>query len=315
MTEKFAAYVPHYIGWHTKMVAKSQVTLDKENYSLSGWAETLGPEKTLRAITRADINRHLEARKAAGLSNRTLNLDVIALGNCLTFAKKEGLVEKVITDDVESLEHTTPVRGLVTESEIEKLCSASPNPSFRDYIKFMMFSGARRESALWVKWSDIDFENRRLNLTKTKYSKHISVTLNERLESLLQSMLSRRIDDGWLFPNPSEPSQVANFRHTLDAAREASGLTDFQYHSMRHFFISHAVMSGVDTMTIAKWVGHADGGVLIGKVYGHLNDAHLQSQAKKLSFGGAQVMSNALDLSKISAAELLALLTQKLAEK
>src|SRR6266850_5397414 len=126
MTEKFAAYVPHYIGWHTKMVAKSQVTLDKENYSLSGWAETLGPEKTLRAITRADINRHLEARKAAVRSNRTLNLDIVALSNCLTFAKKEQLVEKVVTDEIEPLPHTTPTRELVTEDEVEKLCTASP---------------------------------------------------------------------------------------------------------------------------------------------------------------------------------------------
>ena len=28
------------------------------------------------------------------------------------------------------------------------------------------------------------------------------------------------------------------------------------------------VMNGIDYMTIARWVGHRDGGVLIGKVYG-----------------------------------------------
>src|ERR1035441_3644261 len=31
------------------------------------------------------------------------------------------------------------------------------------------------------------------------------------------------------------------------------------------------VMSGIDFMTIAKWVGHKDGGVLVGKVHGHLS--------------------------------------------
>ena len=45
----------------------------------------------------------------------------------------------------------------------------------------------------------------------------------------------------------------------------------FQY--FRHYFISHCVMAGVDFMTIAKWVGHLDGGVLIGKLYGHLSRA------------------------------------------
>jgi integrase len=282
MTEKFAAYVPHYTGWNARMGAKSKLTIDKERYSLESWAQTFGPSKTLRAITRADINRHLEARKAAGRSNRTLNLDIVALGNLLTFAKKEQLLENVVTDDVEPLKHTTPTRELVSEADVEKLCAASPNQSFQDYVKFMMFSGARRESALRVKWSDISLENRRLNLTKTKYSKHIVVNLNPRLEKLLLAMRERRIDDGWLFPNPMEPSQVANFRRTLDAARSASNLPDFQYHSMRHFFISHAIMAGIDTMTVAKWVGHRDNGILIAKVYGHLTDKHLQEQAMKL---------------------------------
>jgi len=47
------------------------------------------------------------------------------------------------------------------------------------------------------------------------------------------------------------------------------------------------VMSGIDYMTIAAWVGHRDGGVLIGKVYGHLADSHKKEQAAKLNFGPA----------------------------
>ena len=46
-----------------------------------------------------------------------------------------------------------------------------------------------------------------------------------------------------------------------------------------------AVMSGIDYMTIAAWVGHQDGGVLIGKVYGHLSNEHAQLQAARMNFG------------------------------
>jgi len=38
-------------------------------------------------------------------------------------------------------------------------------------------------------------------------------------------------------------------------------------------------------MTIARWVGHKDGGVLIGKVYGQLSNEHARAQAARLSFG------------------------------
>jgi hypothetical protein len=43
-------------------------------------------------------------------------------------------------------------------------------------------------------------------------------------------------------------------------------------------------MAGVDFMTIAKWVGHRDGGLLIGKVYGHLSDSHTRRQAERMKF-------------------------------
>ncbi len=44
------------------------------------------------------------------------------------------------------------------------------------------------------------------------------------------------------------------------------------------------VLSGVDFMTIAAWVGHKDGGVLIGKVYGHLANEHRKAMAKRVNF-------------------------------
>ena len=62
------------------------------------------------------------------------------------------------------------------------------------------------------------------------------------------------------------------------------GLRAFAFHDLRHHFISHAVMSGIDFMTVAAWVGHKDGGVLIGKVYGHLADEHRERMGSQLRF-------------------------------
>jgi len=62
-------------------------------------------------------------------------------------------------------------------------------------------------------------------------------------------------------------------------------LQKFGFHDLRHHFISYAVMSGVDFMTVANWCGHQDGGILIGKVYGHLAEGHKKAQAARVSFG------------------------------
>jgi hypothetical protein len=49
-------------------------------------------------------------------------------------------------------------------------------------------------------------------------------------------------------------------------------------------------MAGIDFMTIAAWLRHKDGGILIGKVCGYLLDQHRQEIAAKLIIGVARVV-------------------------
>jgi len=45
-------------------------------------------------------------------------------------------------------------------------------------------------------------------------------------------------------------------------------------------------MAGIDFLTIAAWLGHKDGGILVGKVYGgRLLDEHRTKAAKQVNFG------------------------------
>ena len=112
--------------------------------------------------------------------------------------------------------------------------------------------------------------------------------MTPQLEAHLQAMKARRAPDSiWLFPSPRRGEKdrpAESFRESRKLARAAAGLPGFGFHDCRHFFISHAVMAGIDFMTIAKWVGHRDGGILIGKVYGHLADGHSRRQAAKVTF-------------------------------
>jgi hypothetical protein len=98
---------------------------------------------------------------------------------------------------------------------------------------------------------------------------------------------ARRLPDSdCMFPaTRGEADSIGSLRGTFELVRQEAGLPDLHFHDARHHFISECVMSGVDFLTIAKWVGHADGGMLIGKVYGHLSNEHTQRAAKKVTFG------------------------------
>lgn len=158
----------------------------------------------------------------------------------------------------------------------------------------------------------------------TKNREGRTVDFNRELDAHLREMETRRAPDShWLFPSPQRGDRnehAKTFRETLLLTRKVGGavcidcgkttfgdnvttcahcesknikvkqpilndkLQGIGFHDNRHHFISMCVMSHVDFMTIAKWVGHKDGGILIGKVYGHLADEHRRRMAQKVRF-------------------------------
>ena len=87
-------------------------------------------------------------------------------------------------------------------------------------------------------------------------------------------------------------------------------LPGFKPHDLRHYFISNCVTAGFDFMTIAKWAGHSDGGVLIGKIYGHLRPGHTKELARRLSFDDPAAATGAAPAQRVgdlSVEELLKL--------
>ncbi len=103
----------------------------------------------------------------------------------------------------------------------------------------------------------------------------------------------RRIVPG-CFPRPSAASKdrpAQTLRESLLLVREKAGLPKVGFHDLRHFFASQCVMAGMDFMTIASWLGHSDGGIFVGKVYGHLADTHKKSGGKEIAvFHGGKEM-------------------------
>jgi integrase len=122
---------------------------------------------------------------------------------------------------------------------------------------------------------------------------------DEHAKTFRESLLLTRKVSGWVCPDCKRvafglavPKVCPKCHRTKLGAKEGvlpEHLQRFGFHDCRHHFISYAVMSGIDFMTIARWVGHKDGGILIGKVYGHLSNELAQAQAARLNFGPAIV--------------------------
>ena len=296
---QFDKHVLHYLSFIETTGRKKPKTIVQERSVLRGWVRHLGGTR-LSQITRRHINDYVLQRKMAGVGNRTANYDVLALSNCLKFAKDEGCFSGTLpTEGYKRLKYVAPKRPLFTKEQLEHLCKAATQkkvdgtPKYRngellaDAIRFMRTTGARVSSAMATRWSDVDWQQRQVHLRNTKYDKNVVVDFSDELEAVLKEMFARRLPNSdCLFPAESgEAGNIGSLRATFEKVREEAGLSNLHFHDTRHHFISECVMSGVDFMTIAKWVGHSDGGMLIGKVYGHLSNEHAQRAAKKVTFG------------------------------
>jgi len=110
----------------------------------------------------------------------------------------------------------------------------------------------------------------------------------------LHEMHRRRAPDcSWLFPSPQRgprDEHAKSFRESLKMARKAVGLEWVGFHDLRHYFCSVCVMAGIDFMTIAAWLGHKDGGILVGVKARSDQDAQYIEQQWK-AIGGQHVHS------------------------
>jgi integrase len=287
---KLKEYVDNYL--ESIVGDKRESTVEKEAACLKRWVEHMG-ELRLHHITPLHVDTFLQTRKA-DVGGRTRDIDVLILRNVLKRAMRHGFIKFLATAHHQSLAEPAPKRPLWPVSAIQAVCNAAiehckNGRQMVDYLLLMTFCGARREEALRLKKSDIDWDNSRLTigsdgLTKNRLVRHVD--FNPQLEAHLRDM-ARREDphSKWLFPSPKRGRadvSVKSFREAFESAKTIAGKPDMQFHDMRHFFASVSLMAGVDIQTVADWLGHQDKGITLSKTYSHLLDAHKKEMAAKV---------------------------------
>jgi integrase len=154
-----------------------------------------------------------------------------------------------------------------------------------DLVEFCAYSGARITEAVNVRWSDVEADGIWI------HGDHTGTKNRESRRIPIISPMRRLLDD--IKANPRHYRQddrkdavlaITTCRDALDAACTKLGLPKLGHHDLRHIFASRCIESGIDIPTVARWLGHKDGGVLAMKVYGHLHDQHSQAMARKVVF-------------------------------
>lgn len=192
----------------------------------------------------------------------------------------------------------------LTPKELQKLLKCIKhefNITRYTIILLLANTGMRRGEACALKWTDVDFENKKLSINRTRdflserTPKSVNSTRRINLEEPLLSQLKKyekwckakklsygitHKDEDYVFISGSchpldrnEPSKI------LDAAAELYNLKRITPHGLRHTFVTILISNNVPVTSIAKIIGDTPQTVL--KTYAH-SFAEKEKQAMKV---------------------------------
>src|SRR2546430_17320108 len=169
----FADYCEVYFQ-KAKVQRKRPGTVENERQATGRWRDFLGHVRIDRIATpaiTAYIDKRLKGgvfcgRKLAPVSERTVNIDLMALRNVLKASIDDGHLREL--PRIKLLDEAPPPkRQLITPVEFNNLIKAARRACAKngeqlaDYLQFLAFTGAREKEALRVRWEDVDFRNER----------------------------------------------------------------------------------------------------------------------------------------------------------
>jgi len=243
-------------------------------------------KKTLREGTGFIAPNVKTVRK--GMSASNYNKCLTALWSSFDIAVENGIVPTNVSRVLPRKPTGTKELHLPSVAEFNQILKLMATAGSRwsidaaDLASLMAYTGGRLRETTKLTWSHLNADQTLITLpgTKTKASVNRPVPVFKKLRSLLDKIRKRRGPE-------AKTAHIAGVGSCLNALKSGCrkvGVKPLTHHDLRHFFATRCIESGVDIPTVSKWLGHADGGALAMRTYGHLRQEHSLQQAKKVAF-------------------------------
>ncbi|HZL38113.1 MAG TPA: site-specific integrase [Tepidisphaeraceae bacterium] len=173
---------------------------------------------------------------------------------------------------------------VVTPQQYQSLLDRTADQEFKDLLTVTWETGCRPQESLRVEARHVDLAGERwvfpASESKNKRTPRIVYLTPKALE--ITKRLMEKHPEGMLFRNVDRKPWTTDATNCRFMRIKKQKGIKFSLYSLRHSFATHALMQGVDCITVSTLMGHADPSTL-AKTYQHLsqNPAFLQQQLRK----------------------------------
>ncbi len=240
----------------------------------------------LTRISTETILAYVRERKAAGISNTTVNMEIGILRRILKRAKRWHLV----ADDIHSLPERRDVgRALAPDQKLRLLRAAASHPDWqvaRCAAVIALNTTLRGCGLKGLRWSDIDLLDQALTVrrSKTRAGERV-IPLNKNAMAAILELYHRAQavggtePDHYVFPacenGRIDPTRAQkSWRSAWRSLRKAAGLPTLRFHDLRHHAITELAESQASDQTIMAIAGHVSPRMLA-------HYSHIRMEAKR----------------------------------
>ena len=288
-------YKDHYAERCRYDLELSEGSIELAGLAFDAFIRTIGDRK-IGQIKEEDVIKWKRAMMGENKSRNTLSIYHRQLRAAFNRAIKWRLIK---TNAFAQVEVSKPVKKKpgqkdMTLDEVKKLMAAidkTEEHQFALYLRFMLYTGCRRNEILHLRWEDIDMDKKALKIHQGKTGRYLIIPINQTLEKVLQNITLQA--QGYIFQSNSG-SRGAKFKekawHESYVTRRFKKLVidtqlspQYSLHSLRHTYATHLRKKGVPLDIVQKLLGHASPRTTADN-YDHSIAMHFKDQADLIDF-------------------------------
>jgi integrase len=230
---------PGSVDWERRM--PSEIDPDDVKAMVAGVATGSGKttanrvQQLFRAIVNHARKNSMIARDHAG-----------ALVDAVSLFRENSRTRRLSADEVRTF-----FQALDAEAE----------GAFRDYIRLLLFTGARSSNVAAMRWDELDVDARTWEIpgNKAKASEPIIVPLGPTPLEIVKARKDAALPGAeYVFPAFSASGHMVAPKKTWAAFRVRAGLKDLRMHDIRRTLGSFMLDEGAPLEIIGKQLGHRD---------------------------------------------------------
>lgn len=213
--------------------------------------------KNLDEILTKDIEAYIcFLKEKKKYTNATINRYLSALRKIFNIAIDNNMLNKNPCKSIKALKENNEKIRYLTKAEEEKLFKELPD-RIKPIVITALQTGLRRSNILYLKWENIDFDFRFVEVLKqdNKGHKVIKIPISD---TLLKTLNSIEKTSDFVFVNPKTNIPYDNINKAFKSACIRAGLgKDFRFHDLRHTVATRLIEKGVDIRTVQEIMAHS----------------------------------------------------------